>query len=1125
MSGSNSKFMIMKNLLSYIGLVCIPFMVASCVEEVDHVYEDQKVEKVFFTSVEEDSLMTKTIIGQDSVSGQRQLHWLEDDCIGISTGTNAVEKFVNISTESGKSAVFKGTIPSSSLYYAVYPYVDGMKMSSNTFTVNVPAVQPYVTGSFASDVCPMVGKSEGDSKIYFKNLCGVLVINLTGTEKVTSLSFTGEDSSGSPVYISGEHIVDMRYTDVPVLTSTSKSTAQVTVTCDEPVMLDPDTPTAFHFVLPPAEYNSFRLLIGTEDSGVMIKDSKKPLTIKRANITTAGALEFVETVDIDLSEKGNANCYIVSSPGLYSFDASVIGNGEFGILEGAGFHTNTAEIAPESVELLWSTAESVAMDINLNKQTGQVNFYSSGIPGNALIAAKDVNGNILWSWHIWSTEQPVDQQYTGANGTFFVQDRNLGALDSEVGANGNTENCVGLFYQWGRKDPFNHKNYVYDRRAFSVADATLKPTIVQANNFVEYQCTNLDWMTPENALLWLPESKTIYDPCPIGYKVVDRNVLTYADSQAWFPASGYINGRGDYLTADEAYIWASSHRDHYVFADGELTIDNSFGSVVSMPVRCMKDDGEVLADVSILEISNVGSTSASVVGNVTMSGNRVPSGLGFVYGMDQNITIDNSSVVECGEGLGEFSAELTGLSASTKYYVKAYAVVDSKVIYSPAKSFFTADLTGVIDLSINGTANSYIVSYAGNYKFRADVKGNSTESISNPTDVVVIWETLNTSDAVTQGSVISSVSLKDGYVNFSTPEDFTPGNALIAVKSAGKILWSWHIWAVDGDIESSAQLYDTGVLMMDRNLGALTATPGDVRSFGLLYQWGRKDPFVGYGDVANKTAAATYPVDAIQFKDKNANYDNLNYTIAHPDSFIKNSSWNSGDLYWNTSKTMYDPCPVGWRVPDTDVEAWKGFSSISKGIDGGILFSTQMSDIYAYYPYSGYISKDGVLMDVNYQTHIRTANFSMTLRLVDRTVENNYTRSHMSQGLSVRCIKDADFKVKTGDVEDIIKADVYLKVPGVLTVLDSTVMDEVGVVYSKFDNDPKIGDENVVAVGTQNVSSGDFSVTVPGLAPNTKYWIRTYAKGGYNVRYGVVREVYTKASADNEGYGSEDFEW
>ena len=33
--------------------------------------------------------------------------------------------------------------------------------------------------------------------------------------------------------------------------------------------------------------------------------------------------------------------------------------------------------------------------------------------------------------------------------------------------------------------------------------------------------------------------------------------------------------------------------------------------------------------------------------------------------------------------------------------------------------------------------------------------------------------------------------------------------------------------------------------MMDRNLGATSATPGNVGSLGLLYQWGRKDPFLG----------------------------------------------------------------------------------------------------------------------------------------------------------------------------------------------------------------------------------------------------------------------------------------
>ncbi len=35
-----------------------------------------------------------------------------------------------------------------------------------------------------------------------------------------------------------------------------------------------------------------------------------------------------------------------------------------------------------------------------------------------------------------------------------------------------------------------------------------------------------------------------------------------------------------------------------------------------------------------------------------------------------------------------------------------------------------------------------------------------------------------------------------------------------------------------------------GYEWMDRNLGALNNTPGDVANRGLFYQWGRKDPFL-----------------------------------------------------------------------------------------------------------------------------------------------------------------------------------------------------------------------------------------------------------------------------------------
>ncbi|MFA5713568.1 MAG: fimbrillin family protein, partial [Bacteroidales bacterium] len=78
------------------------------------------------------------------------------------------------------------------------------------------------------------------------------------------------------------------------------------------------------------------------------------------------------------------------------------------------------------------------------------------------------------------------------------------------------------------------------------------------------------------------------------------------------------------------------------------------------------------------------------------------------------------------------------------------------------------------------------------------------------------------------------------------------GNALIAIKKAddnynpvGDYLWSWHIWISD----YNGELFDLSNgeynKVMDRNLGARSGIWGHPGSMGLLYQWGRKDPFVG----------------------------------------------------------------------------------------------------------------------------------------------------------------------------------------------------------------------------------------------------------------------------------------
>ncbi len=230
-----------------------------------------------------------------------------------------------------------------------------------------------------------------------------------------------------------------------------------------------------------------------------------------------------------------------------------------------------------------------------------------------------------------------------------------------------------------------------------------------------------------------------------------------------------------------------------------------------------------------------------------------------------------------------------------------------------------------IDLSATATSNCYMVSFPGEYRF-VPTKGNSSESVGEISNVEVLWETLGTDVAPEAGDLISSVSYQNGYITFNASA--RKGNALIAAKDDdGNILWSWHIWMTDPPKE---QLYNNNAgTMMDRNLGATSASAGDVRALGLLYQWGRKDPFLSgesiSGNIPAKSTLATWPYPV----SSNASNGTIAYATANPTTFIKYNT-NNYDWYysgkhetdltrWQPTKTIYDPCPVGYRVPGHDI--------------------------------------------------------------------------------------------------------------------------------------------------------------------------------------------------------------
>lgn len=214
-----------------------------------------------------------------------------------------------------------------------------------------------------------------------------------------------------------------------------------------------------------------------------------------------------------------------------------------------------------------------------------------------------------------------------------------------------------------------------------------------------------------------------------------------------------------------------------------------------------------------------------------------------------------------------------------------------------------------------------------------------------------------------------SVSYTGGRISFALTERPTQlgGNAVIALyadPSSDEALWSWHIWITDKTDEELLAAAETYVLysayesvygagavqMMDRNLGAIYKEDGAfARSFRApLYQWGRKDPFP-WGKVVFDEQSVPHVflsewtvVQTTGAPGQYAGYTgNTWYATAHPDTFIATVPGSSYDWYWgggkgttpqyrnnelwgnpegytvgqSTTKTLFDPCPPGWKVP------------------------------------------------------------------------------------------------------------------------------------------------------------------------------------------------------------------
>jgi len=248
-----------------------------------------------------------------------------------------------------------------------------------------------------------------------------------------------------------------------------------------------------------------------------------------------------------------SNCYIVSKKGKYIFPADKTIKGQ--VLTGA------------TVDWLWASKEgggafNISELINISNltydgsritfQVGNEDPFSTMKKGNVILALKNASGQIVWTWHIWITDEPKDYVHEGK---VFI-DRNIGALAAEIGSS--PIDNFGFVYQWGRKDPFFSGNGNSNETAsgvngpLSIANANsivnttdgrwpavspgLRTADYAKQNPMVFICNNVttpfppddglaDWLSGSDPNRWKDNEKTDNDPCPFGYRTPSRAEL------------------------------------------------------------------------------------------------------------------------------------------------------------------------------------------------------------------------------------------------------------------------------------------------------------------------------------------------------------------------------------------------------------------------------------------------------------------------------------------------------------------------------------------------------------------------------------------------------------------------
>ncbi|MBR2424833.1 MAG: hypothetical protein IKB18_06640 [Tidjanibacter sp.] len=407
-----------------------------------------------------------------------------------------------------------------------------------------------------------------------------------------------------------------------------------------------------------------------------------------------------------------------------------------------------------------------------------------------------------------------------------------------------------------------------------------------------------------------------------------------------------------------------------------------------------------------------------------------------------NLTADSQSVKSFYEPLD--TRQMPGLGY-------AYGEQNTYLIQCKNGSTYTggtytpnADIPSSVKVDIRGRGDFSKIVDLSKVTFEWFKKGVITNG--NGTGPVYVPETraAATSAIDSKAFTIDDSTKAQGYITVTNTGAYA-GAPILLMKYDNKVVWSWAFWniAADGTKLEEVKYGDYTLANMaigqpTTNMDTWTSTTEVIWHYVHLYQWGRTMPVFVYNDNQYYDALTTTnnnkTVPTLQTVPMT-----LEQSVQYPVGLITSTAlateqkkWCSEDLYlWGGSeknearvgvKTVFDPCPKGWRVMDVAVANYMRDNATAAYTSTAAVIGSSLTagGTSSYWIIAGRL--DGKLANANYVTrdtvgkywtnylegggNTASAGYVLTVNKSNsKPTRNTHPRS---TAMAVRCQKDTD---------------------------------------------------------------------------------------------------------------------